>query len=232
MTLPLAAPADRIAICRAAVEVIGTAFLLLAIVGSGIMASRLSPGNAGLELLINSLVTGAALSAFVAALGPVSGAHFNPLVTVALAARGWFPWRDAPLYIVGQFTGALLGVATANAMFGLPLLSLSRHERFGFGLWLGEVVASFGLILLVVICVRTRNALTALIIGAYIAAAYWFTSSTSFANCAVTVGRAFSDTFAGIAPSGVAPFLLAQLIGLGLAIFASRLLIPSLRENA
>jgi len=215
---------------RAVVESIGTGFLLTAIVGSGIMASRLAPGSAGLELLINSTATGAALVALIAAFGPLSGAHFNPIVTLALAARREFHWREVPLYLLAQIAGGIVGVVIANAMFGQPALFLSHHCRVGTDLWLGEGVATFGLVAVIVSCTRFRSAVTSIAIGAYIAGAYWFTSSTSFANPAVTIARSFSDTFAGIAPSGVVPFILAQAAGGLIAIIVFAWLIPV--ENA
>ena len=213
-------------------ECIGTGFLLAAIVGSGIMASRLAAGNNGLELLINSSATGAALTALIVALGPLSGAHFNPMVTLALAMRSEFTWREVPSYVAAQIAGGLGGVAIANAMFGEPTFFLSHHIRFGMDLWLGEGVATFGLIAVVVSCIRFRSALTSVAVGGYIAAAYGFTSSTSFANPAVTIARSFSDTFAGIAPSGVLSFLLAQTVGTLLAVVTFAWIIPATASNA
>ncbi len=192
---------------RLLAEFIGTAFLLAAIVGSGIAAQRLSPHDIGLELLENSIATGAALAAIILAFGPVSGAHFNPVITLADRLLGGMKTALAAGYVVAQLAGAALGVVTANLMFSLPALEASTKARNGPGLWLAEVVATFGLVLIVFTLVRSgRSALAAPAVGVYIAAAYWFTASTSFANPAVTLARTLSDTFAGIAPrSGWSP---------------------------
>jgi glycerol uptake facilitator-like aquaporin len=198
---------------RAAVaECLGTAFLVAAVVGSGIMGERLAGGNAGLALLANSLATGAALVALIFTFGPISGAHLNPAVSIALAAGGGFPWGRVPLYAVAQTLGGLLGVMAAHTMFALPLIEFSRHVRTGGSQFLSEFVATFGLVL-VIHATSKRVAVVPLAVAAYITAAYWFTSSTSFANPAVTVARGLTDTFSGIAPSGILLFLLAQLLG-------------------
>lgn len=198
---------------QAAAEAIGTAFLLAAVVGSGIMAERLSGGNAGLALLANTVATGAALVALILTWGPISGAHFNPAVTVAAAVAGDMPWRAVAPYIAAQLVGAVSGVWIAHGMFDLPLLQVSVRVRTGLGQWTGEFVATAGLLL--VIESGTRHFPKALpgAVAAYIAAAYWFTSSTSFANPAVTLARSLTDTFAGIGPNDVAGFILAQMAG-------------------
>jgi glycerol uptake facilitator-like aquaporin len=207
-------------------ELLGTAFLVTAVVGSGIAAARLSPGDVGLQLLENSLVTGAALVALILALQPVS-ASFNPVVTLVETLLRQLPPSYAAALIAGQLAGGLLGVVTANLMFDLPAVTLATDERSGSGLWLGEVVATFGLVLLVFGALRSgRRDTVAFVVGGYITAAYWFTSSTSFANPAVTVARMFSDTFAGISPSSVPVFVLAQLLGGLLALAAIWLLYP------
>jgi glycerol uptake facilitator-like aquaporin len=194
-------------------ELVGTAFLVAAVVGSGIAAVRLSPGAPGLELLENSIATGAALTALILALQSVS-ASFNPIVTLAQVASGRTSISHGGLLVAGQVAGGLLGCVTANLMFGLDAVSLSAHRRTGAGQWLGEVVATAGLVVVILGCERSGRAdRVAYAVGAYIAAAYWFTSSTSFANPAVTVARVFSDTFSGIAASSSAPFVLAQLVG-------------------
>jgi glycerol uptake facilitator-like aquaporin len=217
---------------RCFAEGLGTAFLLAGVVGSGIMAERLAGGNAGVALLANTLATGGVLLCLIAALGPISGAHFNPAVSLADAALGGLPWREVPGYAASQIAGAVLGVAVANAMFGLPLLFASQHVRGGPGQWLGEFVATFGLLLVIWGCVRARSAYTAFAVAAYIVGAYWFTSSTSFANPAVTIARSLSDTFAGIRPADVAPFVAAQLLGAFAATFVFQWLAPLDRHEA
>jgi glycerol uptake facilitator-like aquaporin len=207
---------------RAWAECLGTAFLLAAVVGSGIMGERLAGGNVALALLANSLASGFALAALIVAFGPRSGAHFNPLVTLAFTIRSDFPRKEIAGYAAAQFAGALLGVLVAHAMFDLTLLQVSPNVRAGPGQWLSEVVATFGLVLVVLSCDRDRPWSAPLAVGAYIAAAYWFTASTSFANPAVTLARGFTATFSGIAPGDVAPFILAQVLGLGLALLADR----------
>ncbi|MGI8527980.1 MAG: aquaporin [Geodermatophilaceae bacterium] len=211
---------------RALAEFVGTAFLVTAVVGSGIAAARLSPDDAGLQLLENSLITGAALVALILALQPVSAA-FNPVVTLIERAFGALTWATAGVLIVAQILGGLLGAVVANVMFDLPAVSIAAHERSGFGMWLGEVVATLGLVLVIFGVVRSgRDQLVAFAVGGYITAAYWCTSSTSFANPAVTISRMFSDTFAGIAPSSVAMFVGMQLVGGALAYGLVRVLYP------
>jgi len=207
----------------AAAEAVGTALLLAAVVGSGIMGEQLAEGNAALALLANSLATGFALIALIVAFAPRSGAHFNPLVTFALGLRaGKIAWA----YLPAQFAGALLGTLLAHAMFDLPLVQLSETPRSSPGQWLSEVIATFGLVLLV-LSLERRNAWAApFAVGGYIAAAYWFTASTSFANPAVTLARGFTGTFAGIGIGHVPAFIVAQTIGAGLALLADRALRP------
>ncbi|HEU5268435.1 MAG TPA: aquaporin [Jatrophihabitans sp.] len=198
---------------RALAEFVGTAFLVAAVIGSGIAAARLSPHDIGLQLLENSIITGGALIALILALQPVSAA-FNPAVTVVERALGGVTTREAGALILAQLAGGVAGAALANLMFGLPALNLSTHHRTGSGLWLGEVVATAGLLIVIFGTARAgRPEWIAFSVGGYILAAYWFTSSTSFANPAVTVARMFSNTFAGIAPASVAGFVLAQAVG-------------------
>ena len=206
----------------AVAEALGTAMLLAAVVGSGIMGERLAGGNDALALLANSLATGFGLAALIVALAPVSGAHLNPLVTAVLALRGAFPRREVVPYVLAQFAGALLGVLLAHAMFDLPLFQLSSHARTGAGQWLSEVVATFGLVSLVLSCESQKSPAAPFAIGAYIAAAYWFTASTSFANPAVTLARAFTSTFSGIELAHVAAFAAAQAVGAAAALAAFR----------
>jgi glycerol uptake facilitator-like aquaporin len=211
---------------RACAEALGTAFLLAAVVGSGIMGERLAGGNAAIALLANSLATGFALVALIVAFGQRSGAHFNPVVTLALAATGAFPRSDIAAYVVAQVGGALAGVAAAHLMFELPVVQLSITARTGVAQCWSEVVATFGLVFLVLSLGR-RNAWAApFAVGSYIAAAYWFTASTSFANPAVTLARSLTATFAGIQPGDVMPFVIAQAIGAGGAVVADRRLRP------
>ena len=211
---------------RALAELVGTAFLVMAIIGSGIAASRLSPGESGLQLLENSLVTGAALVALLLALQPVSAA-FNPVVTLVERLLGVIGSRAALVLITGQLLGGLLGVVLANLMFGLPAVSVSTHGRSGAGIWLAEIIATAGLLLIIFGAARAgRTDRIAYAVGAYITAAYWFTSSTSFANPAVTIARMFSDSFAGIAPGSVPAFLLAQAIGAAAGYGLIRILYP------
>jgi glycerol uptake facilitator-like aquaporin len=209
---------------RAVAEAIGTALLLATVVGSGIMGERLSGGNDAIVLLANSLATGLGLVALIVAFGPRSGAHFNPVVSVVLAFRGEFPKQEIPPYVGAQVVGALLGVLLAHAMFDLPLLQTSPKERASLGQWLSEVVATFGLVFIVLSCNRERPWAAPIAVGSYIAAAYWFTASTSFANPAVTIARGFTATFAGIDPAHVLPFIGAQLVGAGLGLSTDRLL--------
>ena len=208
-------------------EACGTAMLLIAVVGSGIMGERLAGGSVALALLANALATGAALLALILALAPVSGAHLNPAVTLTEAARGALPWRDVPGYLVSQFVGAFGGVALAHAMFGLPLFSTSSHPRIGAGQVLSEAVATFGLLCIIRGTGRAWPRAVALAVAAYITGAYWFTASTAFANPAVTLARAATDTFAGIRPVDVPGFLLGQLLGAVTAAVLLRWLLPA-----
>lgn len=207
---------------RAAAEGLGTALLLAAVVGSGIMGERLAGGNVAIALLANSLATGAALVAIFLALAPISGTQLNPVVTLAAAWDGDLPWRDVPAYVAAQLLGALIGVGIANLMFELPLFSLSEKVRQGPAQRLSEGVATFGLIIVIWGCARRRPAAVPAAVGAYIAAAYWFTASTSFANPAVTLARALTNTFAGIRPADVPGFVTAQCVGAALAVALSR----------
>ena len=200
-------------ILAAAIEGIATAFLLLAVVGSGIMGERLAGGNVALALLANSLATGGALAALILAFGPYSGAHLNPAVTLAAVLTSAMRGRVALLYIAAQIVGAVAGVWAAHLMFELPLLQLGRHVRSGGGQWLAEAVATFGLVAVIWGCKAQRGPATAIAVAAYITGAYWFTASTSFANPAVTIARAFTDTFAGIRPEDAPWFILAQAVG-------------------
>ncbi len=194
-------------------EALGTAFLLATVIGSGIMGERLAGGNVALALLGNTLPTGAILVVLILIFGPVSGAHFNPAVSLAFALRGEMKWTELAPYIAAQILGGLLGVLAAHAMFELPMLQISAHARSGPGQWFAESVATFGLLLAIFGCVARAPQAVAYAVGLYITAAYWFTASTSFANPAVTIARTFSDTFAGIAPAGVPGFIVAQLVG-------------------
>jgi glycerol uptake facilitator-like aquaporin len=198
---------------RAASEALATALLLAAIIGSGTMGEDLAGGDVAIALLANTIATGAALVALILAFAPISGAHMNPLVSVAEAWRGNLAWRDVPLYIGAQVAGAYAGVAAAHAMFGKPLFFASQHARAGWPLLWSEVIAAFGLLLIVLNISRARAEAVPYAVGAYITAAYWFTASTSFANPAVTLGRAASDTFAGIRPDDVIGFIGAQILG-------------------
>jgi glycerol uptake facilitator-like aquaporin len=198
---------------RAVAEAVGTALLLAAVVGSGIMGSRLAGGQQALALLANTIATGGALVALILAFGPLSGAHFNPAVTLADAWRGGFPWRETPVYIAAQVAGAFAGVAAANTMFSEPIFLASHRTRDGSAQFFSEFVATFGLLAVIWGCARLREGTVAFAVGGYITAAYWFTASTSFANPAVTLARSASDTFAGIRPADAPGFILAQLIG-------------------
>jgi glycerol uptake facilitator-like aquaporin len=208
---------------RALADGLGTALLLAVVVGSGIMGERLSGGNDALALLANSLATGFGLVALILAFGERSGAHFNPVVTLALWIRRGFPAREILPYVASQFAGALLGVLAAHAMFDVPLLQVGDKERFGIAQWWSEIVATFGLVFVVLSCDRKSAPFA---VGAYIAAAYWFTASTSFANPAVTLARGFTSSFAGIDPAHVLPFATAQVLGAGLAVLADRIWPP------
>jgi glycerol uptake facilitator-like aquaporin len=206
---------------RAVAECLGTAFLLAAVVGSGIMAAKLAGGNGALELLCNTIPTGAILTVLILTFAPVSGAHFNPAVSIALALRRELPPDVAAMYIAAQIVGGIVGVLAAHAMFELPLWQVSVTIRTGVGQWFAEGVATFGLLLTIL---ATRSAYA---IGLYITAAYWFTASTSFANPAVTIARALSDTYAGIAPAGVLAFIAAQIVGALLAVALARWLLDA-----
>ncbi len=203
---------------RAAAEALGTAFLLVAVVGSGIMAARLADGNVALALLANAIATGGALFVLILVFAPWSGAHFNPVVTVALASDGAIAWRDVPAYVAAQIAGAVIGVWIAHLMFDLPILEWSAHARTGLGQWTGELVATFGLLLVIESGRRAFASSLPAAVAAYITAAYWFTSSTSFANPAVTLARSLTNSFAGIAPSDVAGFVLCQCLGAAAAV--------------
>jgi glycerol uptake facilitator-like aquaporin len=201
-----------------AVECLATAFLLIGVVGSGIMAQRLSGGNVGLALLANAIATGGALVALILAFGPRSGAHMNPAVTLAAALTGGLRWHAVPAYVVAQIVGAVIGVWLAHIMFELPVLQVSTHVRTGVGQWVAEAVATFGLLATIWGCRAHAAPVTAFAVAAYITGAYWFTASTSFANPAVTVARSLTDTFAGIRPGDAPGFILAQLVGVMLAL--------------
>jgi glycerol uptake facilitator-like aquaporin len=215
------------ALRAAAAEAVGTALLLAAVVGSGIMAERLCGGNVGLALLANALATGGALLALILLFGPVSGAHFNPAVTLALAARGLFAWGNVPAFVVAQIAGGALGVWLAHLMFDLTVFHLGVKVRTGVGQWAGEITATFGLVLLILGGIHHRVAALPQAIAGYIVGAYWFTSSTSFANPAVTIARSLTDSFAGIRPADAPGFTLAQLAGMGLAVLLCRWLLPA-----
>ena len=217
---------------RAAAEAVGTALLVAAVVGSGIMGERLAAGNVAVALLANTGAAGAALVALIVTFGPISGAHFNPAVTLASASQGGLTWRDAAGYIAAQFAGALIGVAAAHLMFGEPLFAASRHAREGAPQLFGEFVATFGLLSVVWGCAHLRGQAAPFAVGAYVTAAAWFTSSTSFVNPAVTVARSLTDTFTGIRPADVPGFVAAQLVGAAAATLLFRWLVPSLPRDA
>jgi len=198
---------------RAVAECLGTAFLLAGVVGSGIMAAKLSGGNGALALLCNTLPTGAILTVLILTFGPVSGAHFNPVVTITLALRRELPASIAAIYIGAQLVGGILGVWAAHLMFELPLWQVSVTVRTGPGQWFAEAIATFGLLLTILGCSTRTPAAVPYAVGLYIASGYWFTASTSFANPAVTIARALSDTYAGIAPADVGAFIIAQIFG-------------------
>jgi glycerol uptake facilitator-like aquaporin len=213
-------------------EFVGTAFLLMAVVGSGIMGERLSAGNAAIALLANTIATGAALVALILTFGPISGAHFNPAVTLADASQQGIRWREVPGYIVGQSLGAFVGVGCAHLMFGLPLYSASTHARSGAAQIFSEFIATFGLLSVIWGCSRLRSSVVPFAVSAYITAAYWFTASTSFANPAVALARAATNTFSGIRPSDAPGFVLAELLGAGAATAVFMWLVPALPEVA
>ena len=217
---------------RLTAEGVGTAMLLAAVVGSGIMGERLAGGNVAVALLANTVATGAALVALILTFGPISGAHFNPAVTLADASQGGLPWSDVPAYIVAQVIGAFAGVAAAHTMFELPVFFASQHARSGTAQAFSEFVATFGLLTVMWGCARLRTSAVPFGVAAYITAAYWFTASTSFANPAVTLARAASDTFAGIRPADAPAFIIAQLLGAGVATGLFRWLVPTLPEAA
>lgn len=218
---------------RAVAEALGTMLLLAAVVGSGIMGERLAGGNAGVALLANTIATGAALVALILTFGPISGAHFNPAVTLADASQGGLNWREAPAYILSQMAGAFAGVACANLMFDLPVFFASNKERAGASQMFSEFVATFGLLAVIWGSARSlRAAAVAFAVAAYIMAAYWFTASTSFANPAVTLARSMSDTFAGIRPLDAPGFIGAQLLGAAAATLLMRWLVPELKKDA
>lgn len=207
---------------RGVAECLGTAFLLAAVVGSGIMAAKLAGGNGALALLCNTLPTGAILTVLILTFGPLSGAHFNPAVSVAFALRRELPWPEAAVYAAVQIAGGIIGVWAAHLMFELPLWQVSANVRTGPGQWLAEAVATFGLLLTILGCAARTPSAVPYAVGLYITSAYWFTASTSFANPAVTISRSLSDTFAGIAPSGIAAFVAAQFVGMLGAVMLGR----------
>jgi len=211
---------------RVVAEALGTFFLLAAVVGSGIMAERLAGGNSALALLANTAATGAALVALIISFGPISGAHFNPVVTLSFAFRSELSWRDVSVYLLAQFVGGIDGVVAANIMFGLPAVFVSHHARTGMAQLFSEFIATLGLVSVILAAGRSHVAVVAVAVGAYISAAYWFTASTSFANPAVTIARSLSDTFAGIRPTDAPGFILAQLLGGIAATVLFRWLLP------
>jgi glycerol uptake facilitator-like aquaporin len=217
---------------RAVAEALGTAFLLAAVVGSGIMGERLASGNIAIALLANTIATGAVLVALILTFGPISGAHFNPAVTLADASQGGLAWREVPIYVGAQIGGAFGGVAAAHLMFGEPVFFASRHVRAGGPQLFSEFIATFGLLAVIWGCARLRSSAVPFAVGAYITAAYWFTASTSFANPAVTLARAASDTFAGIRPLDAPGFIVAQLAGAMAATLLFRWLTPPFSKEA
>jgi glycerol uptake facilitator-like aquaporin len=216
---------------RFTAEFLGTAFLVAAVIGSGIMGERLAGGNVAIALLANTIATGAALLALILTFGPISGAHFNPAVTLADALEHGIPWSEVPAYIAAQCAGGILGAVVAHLMFGLRWYSLSSHSRQGWTLVFSEFVATFGLLSVIWGCSRLRSDAVPFAVASYITAAYWFTASTSFANPAVTIARSLSDTFAGIRPSDVPWFIAAQLAGALSATLLVRWLIPDLPDG-
>ena len=217
---------------RAVAEGIGTALLLATVIGSGIMGEKLAGGNVAIALLANTIATGAGLVALILTFGSISGAHFNPAVTLADATQAGLPWREVPVYLFAQVLGAFVGVAVAHLMFVKPVFFASTHDRSGAAQLVSEFVATFGLLSVIWGCARRRTGAVPFAVGAYITAAYWFTSSTSFANPAVTIARAASDTFAGIRPMDVPGFVMAQLLGAGAATATFRWLVPALPDVA
>ncbi len=207
---------------RLLAEGLGSFFLFACVIGSGVMAEALAGGNVAVALLGNTMATGAMLFVLISMLGPISGAHFNPAVSFAFAIRGEFAWRDVPPYLAAQLAGGAIGAWAAHAMFDLPIWQISDKARTGAGQWTGEFIATFGLLLTIFGLIRHRPAAVPAGVALYITAAYWFTSSTSFANPAITLVRSLSDTFAGIAPGDVPGFIAAQLAGMVLAVVAAR----------
>lgn len=217
---------------RASAELLGTGFLVSAVVGSGIMGERLANGNVALALLCNTIATGAALVALILTFGSISGAHFNPAITLADALERGIAWKDVPAYIASQVIGGLGGAIVANLMFDLPAVSFSHRARGGASQIFAEFIATFGLLSVIWGCSRLRSTATPFAVGAYITSAYWFTSSTSFANPAVTLARSITDTFAGIRPMDVVPFVFAQVVGALCATLLFRQLVPALEATA
>ncbi|MGA9571914.1 MAG: MIP/aquaporin family protein [Candidatus Acidiferrales bacterium] len=217
---------------RVTAEFLGTLFLVATVVGSGIMGERLAGGNVAIALLANTIATGAALVALILTFGPISGAHLNPVVTLADAMERGISWKEIPAYIFAQIAGGIGGAIVAHLMFGLPVVSLSQHARSGVTQIFSEFIATFGLLAVIWGCSRLRSNVTAFAVGAYITAAYWFTASTSFANPAVTIARALSNTFSGIRPADAPGFILAQIGGAIAATLLFRWLIPALPSRA
>ncbi len=212
---------------RAVAEAVATAFLLAIVVGSGVMGERLAAGNTAIALLANALATGCGLAALIVTFGPLSGAHMNPAVTIALAVRGDHAWRDVPAYVVAQVAGAVAGVWIAHAMFAMPIIEYSAKARAGLPQMFSECVATFGLLIVVLRGARHRPDTVPWTVACYITAAYWFTASTSFANPAVTLARSLTESFAGIRPADVPGFVLAQLAGAALALLLDRFMVPA-----
>ncbi len=225
--MPISSPGQRLG-----AEFLGTAFLLATVIGSGIMAERLAGGNVALALLGNALATGAILVVLISMLGPISGAHFNPAVTATFLLRREIGVGEAGAYVLVQVIGGIVGVLAAHAMFDEPILQLSHKVRSGPSQWFSEWVAAFGLVVTILLTLRAKAAAVPMAVGLYITAAYWFTASTSFANPAVTLARALSDTFAGIRPADVLPFIIAQMLGAGAALFVSRWLVERTTDQA
>ena len=220
---------------RLTAEFVGTAFLVAAVIGSGVMGDRLAGGNVALALLANTIATGAALVALILTFGSVSGAHFNPVVTLVDAVGSGLPWKDAAAYITVQVTGGICGTVIAHLMFALSVISISRHDRHGWPTVFSEFVATFGLLMVIAACSRFRSSAVPFAVASYITAAYWFTASTSFANPAVTIARSLSDTFAGIRPVDAPLFIAAQVVGGLTAMFVARIVfdpvVPGCRVN-
>lgn len=212
---------------RLTAEFVGTAFLVAAVIGSGVMGEKLAGGNVAIALLANTIATGAALVALILTFSSVSGAHFNPVVTLVEAVGGSFPWKDSAAYVAVQVTGGICGTVVAHLMFGLSVISVSHHDRHGWPTVISEFVATFGLLVVIAGCSRFRSSAVPFAVATYITAAYWFTASTSFANPAVTIARSLSNTFAGIRPIDVAPFVAAQVAGGLAASVMMRRLVPA-----